>query len=346
MWHYKFLPSVTLVYVDEYKELELLMSVKSICDSFNIKLIEAELDTIETSFDRQQDTDLVHLIYRTASPFQLDIVLKIVEVNKSLDSASLIFTYENLSHSLKYRNEIESFKKHMGNDSINIMRPDIKFEQGFSCSPVKILDNVICDTLRVKFIPKKLGDSFPYMPEANDLIKEASRLVAQYKMWHRASTDGYIAVRVNGGFLITGTRTDTANIDVKKEVSFVQDLNQETKELQYIGNRLPSSDSVEATILFKENPDLHSILHTHDSERFTRNDLVLNDLNIPKVELLPYGEIELGKVVSSTYRTTKSNLIVMLEHGEVFFGTKSKSCVEVAKTWLTNSNDNEVEANK
>lgn len=102
---------------------------------------------------------------------------------------------------------------------------------------------------------------------------------------------------------------------------------------------MPSSDAVEACVIFKALPLVCEIIHTHDSRRFTRNKHA--DF-LPRVKPSHYGEVELGDYIVQTYNKYLSHAIVIQEHGEVFLGKNGISALNVIYSSINKLNQKEL----
>ncbi|MCV0387938.1 MAG: class II aldolase/adducin family protein [Nitrobacter sp.] len=233
-------------------------------------------------------------------------------------SASLAIDYVDETRMLAARAQVESLKYAIG-DQLNFLRPDSIDQTCVFVSDEKILDNAVCDTVRVKYHPVRRGDSLINDEEFNIAWRDfawLSELYARHSMYLRSSTDGYIARRSQNGFLITCTKTDKVRLRATR-LSEVLGYDKLKNLLEYRGGYLPSSDAVEAHAIFKSMPEISVVFHTHASDLFTRNPIFADRVLVPR---LPYGEPELGDALVGALRTVGDGFIIMEEHGEVFAG--------------------------
>lgn len=271
------------------------------------------------------DGEVIHSIHLCSFEFNGEIVNELGQwissrTSKSFagsNTASISFKYTGNTHFTEFSDKIEKLKNKY-NDSINFLRPDIYFENSAYVSDQKIWDNSICDSVRVKYKPQCQFGNFVVSEhlELSKYFERMSEIYKRLKLWHRSMSDGYFAVRFKSGFAITATKTYKFPLDTNR-ISFVKEFNENSNEIHYDGNFLPSSDSVEAAILFRECPSIDWILHSHASDQFTRNQKFLDRVLVPE---LPYGEPELGHALVDGLRNVNDGFVIMKEHGEVFSG--------------------------
>jgi hypothetical protein len=321
-------------YYDEFKDVELLKEVTATCqkNGFSMQVLSSPSETIKAPSDKPYK--IAHVIVRIKACFDSGLIKDIMKIDiGEHNSASIAFSYTDNNSAITAIDFINLKKIEFG-DCLNIMRPDIIHDGLWTVSPLKILDNIICDTVRVKYAVMCLSNKPCYenMVEENiDFFKSASRLFCQYGMFHRSPSDGYFAIRSESGFYITSTKTmKNREFDISR-ISEVINYDELSNTISYRGKYLPSSDAVEAAIIFKTLPQVHSLIHTHDSVRFTRNS-ELKEFSL--VGCMPYGEAELGHELVKKIIDEEAKLIVMQEHGEVFVGSIKFSAVDYLKTRL------------
>lgn len=230
-------------------------------------------------------------------------------------SMSVVLVYDNKEQMLSNASMIENLKVKY-DDRINYLRPDEFLKTG-QCvvSKQKILDNTICDTIRIKYQPNRISDHIVDIPASvKDFFVTASTYYTDYKLYHRTPSDGFFAVRNGDGFYITATKTHKSPLNLER-ISFVHGYDEENNSLSYSGQYLPSSDVVEASFVFKEHPKITALVHTHASDKYTRNENFSHKVKVGKV---PYGTPELGKNISSVISDYYDDFIILEEHGELF----------------------------
>ena len=253
-----------------------------------------------------------------------------IEITKKYDN--LLSQYHSATIALSYSSEraykesslaVEKLKKYYGN-RINYLRPTrINDTQMYRPSLLKLIDNSICDSVRIKYKPLKVGElPVDRMPE--DVVfffNEMSKLYSKYKLYHRSSTDGFISLRRNNNeYYITSTKCDKVSFDPNRIV-LVHEFNRENNVLKYSGAYLPSSDSVEAAIVYLHDKSITSLIHTHASDQYTRNSKYSHLIKIPQGT---YGEADLGdKVYAAIDMSSRFGMVIMEDHGEVFYSREN-----------------------
>lgn len=264
------------------------------------------------------------------SDYQHCLIKHIIILVKSDDVLKTMRQYEPLlswygcmsigfvySHSKVMREQgkvVEELKKKYG-DHVNFLRPDKLLSENCYVSRLKILDNAVCDTIRIKYIPKQISQDIPNMSETyKHFFNEASRLYTDHKLYHRSPSDGFFAARYENGIYVTATKTYKNPLDLTR-IAYVHDYDEETNVLTYSGPYLPSSDIVEAFIVMKNNPDISCIVHTHASELFTRNEDYRHKIQVGRGS---YGVPEIGYQINQVIRANLNDFIIIEEHGEFF----------------------------
>jgi hypothetical protein len=224
-------------------------------------------------------------------------------------------SFKSYDEMVRWRDTIEKLKQHY-NHRINYLRPDLFLADGRCLiSQQKILDNAVCDTVRVKYNPKLIDDQAVLLDKKyQDFFTAISKLYTDYHLYHRSPSDGFFAVRKGEDFYITATKTHKSPLDLRR-LALVHDYQEKDNELSYSGVYLPSSDVVEATYVFKENPEITAIIHTHASDHYTRNEDFSDKI---KVGPASYGVPELGKEINKVIKSHLDDFIILQEHGEVF----------------------------
>ncbi len=324
---------VLIIFYDEFDNNELIISAKQICATYQINIIILSSLIDLECFIPDSEYTIIHAILRINSPFSTDLfdLLTTLKFGRHT-SCSIAFSYKDNKHANEFVSAINKLKNNT-DDNLNIMRPDGWVSNRWSVSTMKLLDNIICDTIRVKYtviVKNSQPICYRLSKEEKQFFLEAAILFSKYHMYHRSPTDGYFAIRSRNGFYITCTKTLKNYAFDFRRIAEVISYDEDTNTMTYSGQYLPSSDSVEAAILFSKIPTLSSIIHTHDSVRFTRNPFLKN---CGSVEQHPYGESCLGHALVNSYKHHKFPLIIMREHGEIFLGDRD-SAIAVMKEYL------------
>jgi hypothetical protein len=235
---------------------------------------------------------------------------------EKINSLSMAFMYKTYEEMYSYRELVEKLKN-ISNDKVNFLLPDeTDNKNGYLyVSEQKILDNAVCDTVRIKYIPQKSGDNITeIIQNYKNYFLQISSYFQKYSLYHRSPSDGFISLRINEGILITSTKTPKVNLDLSR-ISLIHSYCPKTNVLIYSGKYLPSSDSVEAITAYDSCIDIKSIIHTHASIRYTRNSIYLNKI---KVHTKTYGTYELGLDISNNIKHYLDDFFIMKDHGEIF----------------------------
>lgn len=268
-----------------------------------------------TKVPRATDATMSHLIIVADSPFEETLTETARACLSDWDTVSVAFAYPNHSRMLTVEHRIDALKREIG-PRLNFLFPDEHEPDRCWVSLRKLINNAVCDTIRVKYVPRRVHET-PAMPEhIASYFRQASQVYASEKMYLREPTDGYLAARHGDGFFITATRTNKVDLDPAR-ISYVHSYDRGTNELVYGGAYLPSSDSVEAAIVLDACSEIDVLLHTHASKLFTRNPAFRSRVVVPP---MAYGEPELGDALVSGMAEVGDGFVIMAEHGDVFAG--------------------------
>ena len=168
---------------------------------------------------------------------------------------SIAFNYPDVEAMLSHAERIEHYKA-LSEDRINFLRPAAADDGRMVVPDDKIVDNSICDSVRVKYRPANLDRNPVALPfGAAEFFRRASELFGEHRLYHRSPSDGYFAIRAEDGndFYITATKTYKDDLDLRR-VAFAEHYDERTNTLHYRGSYLPSSDFVEAAVLLSRRP--------------------------------------------------------------------------------------------
>lgn len=269
---------------------------------------------------RRPDKEQVRLLIIVSdSVFNESLAEKALQNLDHYNCISLVFEYPSETVMYSYEKAVERFKSR-SKDRINFLRP-VRISNGRYVVPcAKIIDNSICDSVRIKYRAVCLDHAPLQLPkEIHSFFKHASELYRDFVLFHRSASDGYFAIRSPEdprSFFVTATKTYKDRMDFSR-ISLVTYFDRSTTRLNYKGAYLPSSDSVEAAIVFQELPQVTTIVHTHASRRFTRNPDFIHKVTVP---VAPYGEVRTGELIVDALKNETDGFIIMEDHGEVFAG--------------------------
>jgi hypothetical protein len=275
------------------------------------------------------DAPVVHGIMVVDVPASADTVdVAATHIRNGVGSVSMAFSYPSLAALKASATAVEEFKRQHG-DKLNFLRPDSEVQGNYRVSDQKILDNAVCDTVRVKYLPRQRQVTCRGWLDDGAVrhFRDAFDAVARFRLYHRAPTDGYVALRRGDGFLITATKTSKLAFDPER-ISYVHGFDEFSNVVEYSGPFLPSSDAVEASVIYGRLPSINSLVHTHASDRFTRNPAFAEFIQVPR---LPYGEPELGRSLADVIARQSSGMVIMDDHGEVFYSTDELGAVSVVR---------------
>ncbi|MGB5926599.1 MAG: hypothetical protein WBH03_00415, partial [Cyclobacteriaceae bacterium] len=248
----------------------------------------------------------------------------------SYTAVSIAFNYSSLPNMLSHEDMINLYKK-LSNDRINFLRPVLQNDDTCKVGYEKIVDNSICDSVRVKYKAECLDNSPVQLPAPiKKYFEECAAAYRDYTLYHRSPSDGYFAIRVPGTnrFFVTSTKTYKDNLNLER-IAEVVSYDPSKNLLKYKGKYMPSSDSVEAAVVFDDLPDINALLHTHASKQFTRNPQFKHKIKMP---VASYGEYNTGIMLRDALKNEDDGFIIMEDHGEVF----SSSEYEVPATVFEN----------
>jgi hypothetical protein len=255
------------------------------------------------------------LICVSSQPYDAHLVSSCGSLLDRFDTVSIAFSYPDVDAMLGSRPLVEQAKLRYRH-RLNFLRPDENRCGRRVVSLQKLVDNAVCDTVRVKYIPRRIEQPVRLRPSEIEYFRLASEVYERYRLFHREPTDGYMALRMGRDFAITATKTSKTGLDLSR-ISIVQDYDEDSNTLTYSGSYLPSSDSVEAAIVFRELEHVEALIHTHACDLFTYNPRCVDRVVVPK---LPYGEPALGHSLAKALRDCPDGFVIMSEHGEVFAG--------------------------
>lgn len=296
-------------------EAELLSWARTECRRRGVDLHVARNATAS----RPEPTRMLELLLLVFDePFNLDNIIAAAGPEMMAYSVvSTAFEYNTKRQMDSAANAIGRAKAFYS-DRLNVLRP-VQASNGRFVVPIdKIVDNMICDTVRVKYRPSKTADDIPRLTnEQVEFFRRASGVFINQNLYHRSPSDGYFAYTAHDGFYITATKTYKES--ALERLTFVENYDEHTNILYYRGPYLPSSDGVEAAILARSLKPGKGIIHTHASRQFTRNPAWSDMVRVGRMR---YGEPELGYAVADGLGNLGDGcgFLIMEDHGEVFVG--------------------------
>ena len=294
--------------------------IKHHCDKFDITCKKYD----EINAAEYQNCMIKHAIVITEES-NVDIATKkYASVLQAYGCMSLGLSYRTEQDMLSQREMVDHYKE-LYAGKINYLRPDLMQGELPLISRQKIADNAVCDTIRIKYDPNCIPEKTVDLSiDETRYFTHMSLLIKKYHLYHRSLTDGFIALRRGNDFLVTCTKTKKYPLDLRR-ISLVKDYHRESNRLDYIGTYLPSSDVVEASEVFKHNPHITALVHTHASEHFTRNKNYQHKIAVARGS---YGIPELGDEINNVIDKFNDDFLILDEHGELFAltGDVSQNC--------------------
>jgi Class II Aldolase and Adducin N-terminal domain len=308
---------VLVAFVDEARSAMALATRKGIHNAGKRYGFEVSFGHDRAHIDGETYRLKRHLIFQCSEDGSKSALPWVIGLMQRGWTASVAIVYRSLKSSQNHAELIERWKQTYG-DNLNILRPDVSNGRSVYVSCQKLIDNAICDTVRIKYTPVRITVptiGVELCEAERAFFAEASELYGRAGLYHRSPCDGYFAMRSEtGGFLITATKTNKIDIDLRRIVR-VHLYDPESNQLHYSGNFLPSSDSVEAAMVFQRLFKVNALVHTHASRLFTRNPAYSDRILVP---CMPYGEAQTGERLVEALNSQAKDFAIMKEHGEVF----------------------------
>lgn len=273
----------------------------------------------------ERDSTLVlrHLIFVADREFDRSLVEMIRPLlADAYHSVDLVFAYPTIESSKLAAAEICSLKAETA-DLLNFPRPDSTDADGWSMvSDEKIVEESISNTVRIKYRPSCVAESAPvgWVDAVLPFFRAAAQVYCRNSMYHRSTSDGCLALRTQDGLAVTATKTHKDRLD-RDRIVLVHDYDETTNTVSYSGPALPSGEAVELSIVAAKLPSLHSFIHTHASALFVRNPRFADRIGLSR---RPYGVPATGYELASVLDGCDEGMVIMAEHGELFFHTSTE----------------------
>lgn len=201
-----------------------------------------------------------------------------------------------------------------------------------------LLDNIVCETIRAKYraVRDTSHEAAYHLAEGKrasaNTITELRRIFSEYKLWHRASTDGAILINHEDNLLVSQTQSSKSMI-VPKRFSLVTGTVEVFNQLSFAGERLPSSDSPELVELIeniKEDGEMEVpqlILHFHHPT-LTRSGKFPEYTTKDEIE---YGRFESGRKIYKELKSKQTNWLILKNHGFIWLGNTPEEFEQFVK---------------
>lgn len=145
------------------------------------------------------------------------------------------------------------------------------------------------------------------------------RMLARYI--NPKENEGNMSMRIRDGFLIKRSGARMTSLK-KSDVVLVRRIK---GNVVYSVGGIPSSESLMHYKIYKKREDANLILHFHE-------DLLLEKLDWPAVDPLPYGSKELANAVAKL--SVKSNKIKIKGHGFVIIARSKEELIKILEEAL------------
>jgi L-ribulose-5-phosphate 4-epimerase len=148
---------------------------------------------------------------------------------------------------------------------------------------------------------------------------------------------GNISVKVDGGFLISGTQTGDVFPIEQKHFTLVTDYDIKANSVTCKGEIKASSESMTHAAVYEADDTINTIIHIHNMELWEK---LMNKVPTTQKQV-PYGTPEMANEIFRLFNETnvqEEKVIVMAGHEEgiIFFGSSIKEAqVLVEKTVST-----------
>jgi len=150
---------------------------------------------------------------------------------------------------------------------------------------------------------------------------------------------GNISVKIDGGFLISGTQTGDVFPIESKHFTLVTDYNIKANSVTCNGKIKASSESMTHAAVYEADNTINAIIHIHNPKLWS---LLMDKVPTTKKEV-PYGTPEMANEIFRLFKETdvkQEKIIVMAGHDEgiISFGADLKEAGEVLLNFLAKLN--------
>ena len=283
-----------------------LKNLSTVCDY-------QQLDSLEGSPKLHQPNTAVLFLVSSVSDFET-----LLEINYP-DDVSKIITYVFTQSEYEKINE-EKFRRPFKARFFYIIHPN-KFTTDliYTCH-IKVFDTLYVRTVRNKFRGSLIGKDIATFTQINPnpiiaKMRELGWYLREKKLNDSDSFAGAIAFRFGKGFIINASKTDKYNIE-RNRVCYVENYNHEKNEIKFIGDFMPSSESLVPYLVFQQFPQINIMLHFHYKPMSYSP-----ELDFYRTEkYVSYGTMEEAEIITTKFRETEG-IVVANGHGEFFIGT-------------------------
>ena len=168
-----------------------------------------------TSKSASSSVKLRHLLVVGLEPKEAFCETRIESFLQDWTSVSIAACYAS-AEDVALAARMITYLKDKFKDRVNFLRPDLHSqERGWHVSAQKILDNAVCDTIRVKYSPCCISRERLLLPPiAKQFFHQCSEAYTRLSMFHSTDCDGYFAIKDSPtSFFITATKTPKRKLD-------------------------------------------------------------------------------------------------------------------------------------
>ncbi|TNE56747.1 MAG: class II aldolase/adducin family protein [Alphaproteobacteria bacterium] len=149
--------------------------------------------------------------------------------------------------------------------------------------------------------------------------------------------DGYgfgnLSMRVEEGFLITGSQTGEVLDFLREHFAWVHAASPDENRLASIGQTSPSSESLTHAAVYEALPEANFVFHAHSPDIWRKS----SELRLPQTKPVPYGTPEMAREVVRLLmleETRDQKIFTMAGHedGVMSFG---KTAIEAGEVLLS-----------
>lgn len=271
-----------------------------------------QLDSLEGNPKLHQPNTAVLFLVSSISDFET-----LLEINYPDDVPKIITYFFTQSEYEKINNA--QFRIPFKARFFYIIHPN-KFTTDliYACH-IKVFDTLYVRTVRNKFRESLIGKDIATYTQINPnpIIAEMRELgwyLREKKLNDSESFAGAIAIRFGKGFIINASKTDKYNIE-RNRVCYVENYNHEKNEIKFIGDFMPSSESLVPYLIFQQFPQINIMLHFHYKPMTYSPNL---DFYRTK-KYVSYGTMEEAEIITAKFRET-GGIVIANGHGEFFIG--------------------------
>jgi len=171
--------------------------------------------------------------------------------------------------------------------------------------------------------------NFPQTGQMCDVGKQLGKLgsVPSTQEYGLPRTSGNFSMRVDRGFIITASGVEKTKLK-SNEIVFVYEVDDETKKIMAKGTLCPSIDVLIHQTIYRSQPSINAILHTHDYELLVKGILLGIVQTHEKIVGASRAESEeISALINQVYFEHGIACITIRDHGQLFVGSSLKETI-------------------